>query len=419
MTSVSANQLIFRLRGDYELSSTILVKSPEFGYGGIGIPTSKVVKSLLEENFRVCVHTTLRSKRIMDSQMTQALHNLKLEAIGRSLIGFYTFNPIFDLLSSMRVSGRLSLVLRPVPISYFYIPYIRMHRTAPELVIVHDCILDFREAVKTLKEKDFTEKLLLSPLGALMLKSEKTFLRRATKIVAVSKHTKRTLVCNYKIDPEKIVVVHNSVDINKFWKRKSSQIESEIGKEIQLFKKDSRLAVFVGRPQGGLKNLSLLFRVAKKMYKSCDLKFLIVGIEKERYSENQLQAMRRHNMLLTGYVPNALMPEIYSLSDLLIITSLNENLPNCLIEAMACGAIPISTKVGGVPEVIEDRRNGFLVNPDSAEDLESKLREILAFDEKTLHAISGRAQETVREKFADEIAKRAYINVINDVRACT
>lgn len=397
------------------MSSTILVKSPEFGYGGIGIHTSKIVKSLMEENFRVCVHTTSRSKRITDSQMARAPHNLRIDAIGRSLVGFYTFNPILDLLSSMRMRERPSLVLRPTPISYFYIPFTRTYGSTPELVIVHDCILDFRKAVKTLEEKDFTEKLLSSPLGALMLTSEKAFLKRATKIVAVSMHTKRVLIRDYKIDPEKVVVIHNSVDTNKFWKRKPSQIESKVGKEIQLFKKDSRLAVFVGRPQGGLKNFSLLFRVAKKVYKSCDMKFLVVGIEKKKYSENYLRAMKRYNVLFTGYVENILMPEIYSLSDLLIITSLNENLPTCMIEAMACGAIPVSTEVGGVPEVIVDGRNGFLVNPNSDEDLEAKIRGILAFDEKAINAISGRAQETIRAKFSDEIATKIYVNLIKDL----
>ncbi len=248
-----------------------------------------------------------------------------------------------------------------------------------------------------------------------MLKSEKAFLKRATKIVAVSMHTKRVLIRDYKIDPEKVVVIHNSVDINKFWKRKPSQIESKVGKEIQLFKKDSRLAVFVGRPQGGLKNFSLLFRVAKRVHKSCDVKFVVVGIEKKKYSENYLRAMERYNVLFTGYVENILMPEIYSLSDLLIITSLNENLPTCMIEAMACGAIPVSTEVGGVPEVVVDGRNGFLVNPNSDEDLEAKIRGILAFDEKAINAISGRAQETIRAKFSDEIAMKTYVNLIKDL----
>lgn len=399
--------------GDHhKLSSTILVESPEFGWGGIGIPTSKIVRFLLEESFRVCVHTTLRSKGISDSQMASTSRNLQIKAIARSLIGFRTFNPIFNLLSSIRVSESPSLVLRPIPVFYFYLPLASSN--APEVVIVHDCILDFRRAAVTLKEKDFTEKLLSSPLGALMLKSEKTFLKRAAKIVAVSNHTKRRLVYDYKIDPERIVVIHNSVDIDRFWKRKPSQIKSDIGKEIQMFKKDDRLAVFVGRPQG-LKNLNLLFRVAKKMPKRCNLKFLVVGIGREGCSGNHVLAIKQRNVGFTGYVENILMPEIYSLSDLLIITSLHENLPNCLIEAMACGVIPLSTKVGDIPEVIDDSRNGFLVNPNSDEDFESKLRQILAFDGKTFNAISRRAQETVQARFADEIAKKAYISLINEL----
>jgi len=65
--------------------------------------------------------------------------------------------------------------------------------------------------------------------------------------------------------------------------------------------------------------------------------------------------------------------EVYSGLDFFVLSSVNEGLPLALLEAMACGCSPIATRVGGVPEVLEDSSLGWLVEPNDVPDLVSAM----------------------------------------------
>jgi len=64
-------------------------------------------------------------------------------------------------------------------------------------------------------------------------------------------------------------------------------------------------------------------------------------------------------------------------SDMFILPSWAEGLPNAMIEAMAARLPVIVTNVGGIPDVIEDRVTGFLVEPQSSENLAAVIQEVL------------------------------------------
>jgi glycosyltransferase involved in cell wall biosynthesis len=63
----------------------------------------------------------------------------------------------------------------------------------------------------------------------------------------------------------------------------------------------------------------------------------------------------------TGDLPHHQMPEFYRQLDVMIVASRNEGEPLTLIEGMACGCYPVCVDVGIVPELIEHRRNGYIV----------------------------------------------------------
>jgi len=92
------------------------------------------------------------------------------------------------------------------------------------------------------------------------------------------------------------------------------------------------------------------------------------------------------------------MPSVYRGSDLFVLTSENETFGQVFVEAMSCGLPVIGTKVGGIPEIISDSENGYLVSVNDASILSQKIERIMndsAIKEKFIQS----GIETVRQKF--------------------
>ena len=388
----------------------ILVLSPEFARGGIGNHTLKIVRFLLGEGFGVRVHT------IKNKKVTSFFHsNFEIVEIAKPLLGFYYFNPFFDALSSLYLKGSVkpNLIIRTLPPFYLHVPWIS-NTIIPELAISHGVRQPSIRAFKLAGEMEVKDKYFLSVPGKLLIESEKMMLHKAKRIVAVSEFTKRELLDGYKINEQKIEVIQNFVDTTIFKRKKNREITSEIGNKIKDFKNKSYLAVFVARPTPG-KNFRLLCKIIVDLCHKIDIKFVIVGIdENEKYVKEYLRNLKRSNVLFLGYVDNNLLPDVYSLSDFLLITSISENLPTILLEAMACGTIPISTNVGGTPEVIRDYENGFLVRPNKEAFL-NVIQYLVNCDQRTLSAISKSAEKSVKEKFDINIAKNKFIDIVNEI----
>ncbi len=84
---------------------------------------------------------------------------------------------------------------------------------------------------------------------------------------------------------------------------------------------------------------------------------------------------------VNGWVPHSRINEIYESADIMVLPSYAEGLPMSLLEAIGKGLPVISTHVGGIPELIEDGRNGFLIEPGDVEALADKLKILLTSPE--------------------------------------
>ena len=95
----------------------------------------------------------------------------------------------------------------------------------------------------------------------------------------------------------------------------------------------------------------------------------------------------------------------------LVVPSLSEGLPRVILEAQALSKPVIASRVGGIPEIIKDGENGFLVNPGDADDLAEKLR-ILLSDKKLAIEMGKRGREIIQEKFSNEEYIKNYLDMI-------
>lgn len=102
------------------------------------------------------------------------------------------------------------------------------------------------------------------------------------------------------------------------------------------------------------------------------------------------------------------MCEIYSMADVFILPSLEDNLPNTIMESMACGTPVVAFDTGGIPDMIEHQVNGYLAEYQSAADLANGIQWVLA--EKSTR-LSLNSRKKVTENFSNEIVAEQYITL--------
>jgi glycosyltransferase involved in cell wall biosynthesis len=107
------------------------------------------------------------------------------------------------------------------------------------------------------------------------------------------------------------------------------------------------------------------------------------------------------------------MVDIYNAVDLYVTPSLEENLPNTIMEAMACGTPCVGFNVGGIPEMIDHLHNGYVAEYKSAEDLANGIHWVLT-DTEYKELSEEATRKAVSSYSENHIAKR-YINVYNKI----
>ncbi len=87
---------------------------------------------------------------------------------------------------------------------------------------------------------------------------------------------------------------------------------------------------------------------------------------------------RDKSRLTISPVPRDALPDLYAASALTLMPSRWENFPYVVLESMACGTPVVASSVGGIPDMIDDGVNGFLVAPQDVNGFEEKIRRLLS-----------------------------------------
>lgn len=100
------------------------------------------------------------------------------------------------------------------------------------------------------------------------------------------------------------------------------------------------------------------------------------------------------------------MVQAYNAADMLVVPSLEDNLPNTIMEAMACGTPAVGFGTGGIPEMIGHLESGFLSAPKSASLLSEGIQWVLKHNENG--AVSASARRKVLQHYSEEVVARQY-----------
>jgi len=116
-----------------------------------------------------------------------------------------------------------------------------------------------------------------------------------------------------------------------------------------------------------------------------------------------------------GYVEDVTrLVSCYSAADAFVAPSEQDNFPSTVLESLACGTPVIAFNVGGIPDLIDHGRDGYLVKPFDSTDLGDGIRWVLN-DPSRSEGLSNRARQKVEEKFTKGIQARKYLRLYEQI----
>lgn len=167
------------------------------------------------------------------------------------------------------------------------------------------------------------------------------------------------------IGSNNVDILYNGVDTDHFTQQ---EVRSE----------NSRNFLFLGR-LGQRKGVYDLIEAASLVVKDkSDFKIFLAGDgEVEEVAEVLDKKGMRNHIEILGWLGHEEKSNRLATVGTVVLPSYHEGLPMALIEAMSCGKAIISSRVGGIPELVQHQRNGYLVSPGNVEEIVTALTTVL------------------------------------------
>ena len=391
--------------------------SPEYFpiSGGTGAYVYYLSRQLQKSGHNV--HIITRHK-MNSTEIVDGVNITYIKCEGNPLTKYWSFaRSTFKKLEELNKKFAFDIIHANLPlVPNFAIP----KESANALVsTVHSTWKGEAEAIKHegLRKLNTNEKFMLE-FNSLLRSSEKKLMKRSDALIAVSMYTKKELTEFYDIDEEKIHIIYNGVDVQKF---KPNKDRAGLRRELGLEEKQ-KIILFVGRLYQR-KGLDTLFQSISKVVQNFkDAKFVISGEGFRQNKEKLLKLAEKlkieNSVLFVGYFPDEKLPDLYAASDIFVLPALYENFPFAILEAQATGLPVISTKVGGIPELVTNNKNGLLVEPANSEQLTEGIM-ILLENPEFAEELGKRARQLVKEKFAWPLITNEVVDLYNKILKTT
>ncbi len=197
---------------------------------------------------------------------------------------------------------------------------------------------------------------------------------------------------------QKIVTVYNGVDLNKLDFLLPEQAREKVLGEIERKEKDKDCLLGTIANLYPSKGLEYLITSANALIKKNPrIVFVVIGEGEEREKLEKLieKYDLKNNFFLIGAIPEAY--KYLKAFDIFVLSSVKEGLPWTILEAMAAETPIVATKVAGIPEVLEDKSSGLLVESKNPKQLAKAIKRLL--DNKELKKkLANQARKRVEEK---------------------
>jgi len=222
----------------------------------------------------------------------------------------------------------------------------------------------------------FRKKIVLTFHGSDLLiggkrktKLIKPVLRSADEIILVSDYLQKEFIKRFPEYESKTSSIHCGVNSSLF----EPLTREEVIEELQL-PRDTFNILYLGRVIEN-KGIDVFDSIIDELKENDNFRFIIVGDgqEKQKLVEKYDS---QPNVIFHSSVPKTEVPKWFNAADVFIFPTKREAFGLVALESSACGTPVIAHKVGGVPEIIEDKKSGYLVEIGSTEEFSKRIVEL-------------------------------------------
>jgi glycosyltransferase involved in cell wall biosynthesis len=239
----------------------------------------------------------------------------------------------------------------------------------------------------------------------------KAWKHKSPTVVVLSKWMAKCAQSSSLLQNRRIELIPNGLNINIY-----KPIDKLVARQILNLPLDKQLILF-GTTLGTTdprKGFHLLEPALKKLSASGWTDRLDAVIFGPALLDNQSEICGFRYHALGTLTDEILISILYSAVDVVVAPSVQDNLPNIVMETLACGTPCVAFNIGGLPDLIEHQKNGYLANPFDVEDLAQGIAWVL--ENQSRHQnLCNYAREKAEREFSLDLQAKRYQSLFDEL----
>lgn len=206
-------------------------------------------------------------------------------------------------------------------------------------------------------------------------------------------------------------VVPNPLDVDTVWRPLNKQLA-----RARLGLNPTRRYVLCGSAGGmsTIKGEDMLPTIAERLSARYQDSVELIVFGRDRALPHEQWSGKVHWM--GRVMSDAVMVDLYSAADVMVVPSRQDNLPNTAVEAMACGTPVVGFEIGGLPDIVDHAQTGWIASPFDLDSFVQGISWLLDDDQRYL-LVAAQSRAAAVNKFGSDVIAKKYLEIYQQALA--